>query len=122
MSKQELVVCSFYTPDEYYSNHARELGAQLKELGISHELLKIEKLPGHDWADTTRRKIAFIKKVADKNPNKRIFWIDVDCRITHLPDYIANSTADLIGFQRSFGGPLQIGYQNRTRFWANSVY
>jgi hypothetical protein len=51
-----------------------------------------------------------------------VFWIDVDCRITSLPDYISNSTADLIGFQRSFGSPLQIGYRNRTRFWEPSFW
>jgi hypothetical protein len=51
-----------------------------------------------------------------------VFWIDIDCRISYLPDYIANSTADLIGFQRSFGSPLQIGYGNRTRFWEPSFW
>jgi hypothetical protein len=51
-----------------------------------------------------------------------VFWIDVDCRITHLPDYISNTTADMIGFQRSFGSPLQIGYHNRTRFWEPSFW
>ena len=51
-----------------------------------------------------------------------VFWIDVDCRITHLPDYVRDSTADLIGFQRSFRSPLQIGYHNRTRFWEPSFW
>ena len=51
-----------------------------------------------------------------------VFWIDVDCRITHLPDYVRDSTADFIGFQRSFRSPLQIGYQNRTRFWEPSFW
>ncbi|MDA8927253.1 polysaccharide pyruvyl transferase family protein [Aquiluna sp.] len=68
------------------------------------------------------KKIGFIKDVCDRNPDKMVFWIDVDCRITHLPDYIANSSADLIGFQRSFGAPIQIGYHNRTRFWEPSFW
>ena len=122
MTSQDLIVCSFYTPDDYYSSHAKALRAQLDGLGISHQLLEITKAPGEDWADTTRRKIGFIKSVCDKNPTKKVFWVDIDCRINYLPDYIANSTADLIGFQRSFGSPLQIGYGNRTRFWEPSFW
>jgi len=119
---QDLIICSFYTPDEYYSSHAKALRTQLDELGIEHDLLEITKAPGEDWADTTRRKIGFIKEVCDKNPDKKVFWVDIDCRINYLPEYIASSTADLIGFQRSFGSPLQIGYSNRTRFWEPSFW
>jgi hypothetical protein len=116
------VICSFYTPDEYYGGHARELREQLTAIGVGHELLEIQKNPGEDWADVTRRKIGFIRDICHKHPDKMVFWIDVDCRITHLPDYISNTTADLIGFQRSFGSPLQIGYHNRTRFWEPSFW
>ena len=91
-------------------------------MGISHELLEIQKRPGEDWADVTRRKIGFIRDICHKHPDKMVFWIDVDCRITHLPDYITNTTADFIGFQRSYGSPLQIGYHNRTRFWEPSFW
>ena len=122
VTKRQIIVCSFFTPDEYYANHARELKAQLEELGLGHELLEVQKGHGEDWADVTRKKIGFIKDVCDRNPDKMVFWIDVDCRITHLPDYIANSSADLIGFQRSFGAPMQIGYHNRTRFWEPSFW
>lgn len=122
MTNRDVVVCSFYTPDEYYAGHARELREQLDSLGLGYELLEVQKREGEDWADVTRRKIGFIKDICDKHPDKMVFWIDVDCRITHLPDYISGSTADLIGFQRSFGSPLQIGYQNRTRFWEPSFW
>ena len=122
MSSRDVVICSFYTPDEYYGNHANELGNQLTNLGIAHELLQVEKKPGEDWADVTRKKIGFIRDICHKHPDKMVFWIDVDCRISHLPDYISNSTADLIGFQRSFGSPLFIGYSHRTRFWEPSFW
>ncbi len=36
---RDVIVCSFYTPDEYYANHARELKEQLASLGIATELL-----------------------------------------------------------------------------------
>ena len=122
MTSKDLIVCSFFTPDDYYSSHAKALRARLDELGIDHDILEITKAPGEDWADITRRKIGFIKDVCDKNPSKRVFWVDIDCRINYLPEYIANSTADLIGFQRSFGSPPQIGYGNRARFWEPSFW
>lgn len=122
MTARDVVVCSFYTPDEYYAGHARELEAQLDKLGIPYELLEVAKRPGEDWADVTRRKIGFIHDVCQKFPDSMVFWIDVDCRITDLPDYVRNSTADLIGFQRSFRSPLHIGYHNRTRFWEPSFW
>jgi hypothetical protein len=46
VSKREVVICSFYTPDEYYGGHARELRIQLEELGLEHELLEIQKREG----------------------------------------------------------------------------
>lgn len=122
MSTRDVIICSFYTPDQYYANHARELKAQLDSLGIAHELLEVSKAAGEDWADVTRKKIGFIRSVCHKHPDKMVFWIDVDCRISHLPDFISNSTADLIGFQRSFGVPLFIGYAHRTRFWEPSFW
>lgn len=122
MSNRDVVVCSFYTPDPYYGGHAKELREQLDALGISHELLEIQKREGEDWADVTRRKIGFIREICHKHPTKMVFWIDVDCRIVSLPDYVSNTTADFIGFQRSFGSPLQIGYHNRTRFWEPSFW
>lgn len=122
MSSRDVIICSFYTPDDYYGNHAKELRGQLTSLGIAHELLQVEKKSGEDWADVTRKKIGFIRDICHKHPDKMVFWIDVDCRISHLPDYISNSTADLIGFQRSFGSPLFIGYSHRTRFWEPSFW
>ena len=71
MSNPSVIVCSFYTPDEYYGGHALELREQLDGLGIAHELLEITKAPGEDWADTTRRKIGFIRSVCEKHPNDK---------------------------------------------------
>ncbi|MGB7979302.1 MAG: polysaccharide pyruvyl transferase family protein [Candidatus Nanopelagicales bacterium] len=119
---REAVICSFHTPDDYYARHARELRGQLEALGLAHQLLEVDRADGADWADVTRRKIGFIRDACQQYPEAMVFWIDVDCRITHLPDYVRDSTADLIGFQRSFRTPLQIGYQNRARFWEPSFW
>jgi hypothetical protein len=119
---REAVLCSFHTPDDYYAGHAAQLRERLESLGLPHELLEVERTEDEDWADVTRRKIGFIHDVCRSHPDALVLWIDVDCRITHLPDYVRDSTADIIGFQRSFRPPLQIGYHNRARFWEPSFW
>ena len=111
------IVCSFYTADDYYRSHGVRLKANLESLGIPYELREIAKQPGDDWADICRKKVGFIAEVCAANPDKKVFWIDVDCEIYSLPDFILNSTADIIGFQRGFSTPAKIGYENRGRFW-----
>ena len=111
------IVCSFYTSDEYYRKHGARLRSNLKDLGIEYDLREITKAPGEDWAAICRKKVGFIAEVCEANPGKKVFWIDVDCELFSLPDFILNSTADLIGFQRGFSNPLRIGYENRGRFW-----
>jgi hypothetical protein len=111
------IVCSFYTADDYYRSHGARLKANLESLGIPYELREIAKQPGDDWADICRRKVAFIAEVCAANPDKKVFWTDVDCEIFSIPDFILNSTADIIGFQRGFSTPAKIGYENRGRFW-----
>jgi hypothetical protein len=111
------IVCSFYTADDYYKSHATRLKANLESLGIPYELREISKQPGDDWADICRKKVGFIAEVCVAHPDKKVFWIDVDCEIFSIPDFILNSTADIIGFQRGFSSPVNIGYERRGRFW-----
>ncbi|RNL63749.1 hypothetical protein EFK50_08440 [Nocardioides marmoriginsengisoli] len=117
MNYDDIVVCSFYTADEYYRDHADRLRKNLADIGVRGELEEIVKAPGEDWADICRKKIAFLGRICAEHPDKKVFWVDVDCQLLGLPDYIGDSTADLIGFQRGFGSPVSIGYANRTRFW-----
>ncbi len=117
MDLSNVVVCSFYTADEYYRGHAASLRKNLERFSVAYELEEIEKAEGEDWADICRKKIGFLARVCDENPDKKVFWIDVDCILLELPKYVAEFAADIIGFQRGFGSPLRIGYVNRTRFW-----
>jgi hypothetical protein len=75
------IVCSFYTSDDYYKSHGARLKANLESLGIPYELREIAKKPGDDWADICRKKVGFIAEVCAANPDKKVFWIDVDCEI-----------------------------------------
>lgn len=113
----EVLFCSFHTPDEYYARAATNLRASLNRLGIAHEITEVSKAPGEEWLEICRKKIPFLHSVCDRNPDRKIFWIDVDCDIDYLPDFVSGFSADIIGFQRGFGHPMRIGYGNSSRFW-----
>jgi hypothetical protein len=113
----DIVVCSFFTDDDYYRTHGKELEENLIDLGIDHELTKVSIDPRIDWVDICRKKVPYLHSVCAENPDKKVFWIDVDCRLLEIPDFILQSTADVIGFQRGFSPPIAIGYRNHARFW-----
>lgn len=122
MSNSNIVVCSFYTADDYYRAHGERLAKNLDELGVQYVLREIEKKDGEDWADICRKKVPFLAEVCEMHPDKKVFWMDVDCLLLDLPDYIFNSTADIVGFQRGYSSPLAIGYDRRARFWEPSFW
>lgn len=117
MESANVVICSFYTDDDYYRGHADNLRKNLESLGLAYELQEIHKQEGEEWPDICRKKIGFIAQVCLQHPDKKVFWIDVDCNLLSIPDYVINTTADLIGFTRGFGSALNIGYGRRARFW-----
>ena len=114
---RDIIVCSFYTDDDYYRTHGKELEQNLIDLGLDHRLQEISLDPNLDWVDICRKKVPYLNEVCSQNPEKIVFWIDVDCRLLEIPDFIMSSSADIIGFQRGFSPPIAIGYRNHTRFW-----
>jgi hypothetical protein len=117
MDSKDVIVCSFFTDDDYYRGHADNLRKNLENLGLAYELREIHKQEGEEWPDICRKKIGFIADVCEQHPDKKVFWIDVDCNLLSIPDYVINTTADLIGFTRGFAPALKIGYERRARFW-----
>ena len=113
----DIIVCSFFTDDDYYRTHGKELKENLLDLEIDHELTEISIDPKLDWVDICRKKVPFLHSICSQNPHKKVFWIDVDCRLLEIPEFIQNSSADIIGFQRGFSPPIAIGYRNHSRFW-----
>lgn len=113
----EILFCSFHTPDDYYAQAAATLRSSLDRLGIAHEIAEVPKAPGEEWLEICRKKIPFLHSVCERNPHRKIFWIDIDCDIDYLPDFVADFSADIIGFQRGFGHPMRIGYSSTSRFW-----
>ncbi len=118
----DIVFCSFHTSDDYYRGHASALRSNLAALGVPVVLEEVVKAEGEDWADICRKKVGFLARVCAQHPDRKVFWIDVDCSLTSLPDYVADFSADVIGFQRGFGSPLTIGYDRRTRFWEPCLF
>lgn len=111
------IICSFYTSDQYYKTCADKLRNNLEKIGLDYELTEIVKNKDETWIDICRKKVGFIADVCKKYPDKKVFWIDVDCELFSIPEFILNSTADLIGFQRGFDSPINIGYSAKGRFW-----
>jgi hypothetical protein len=122
MSSSKIVVCSFYTADDYYRQHGERLAKNLSALGVEVVLREIQKKDGEDWADICRKKVPFIAEVCQMHPDKKVFWMDVDCMLLGLPEYIFDSTADIVGFQRGYGSPVVIGYEKKSRFWEPSFW
>lgn len=119
---QNIVICSFYTADDYYRAHGERLAKNLDELGVQYVLREIEKQEGEDWADICRKKVGFLADVCAEHPDKKVFWMDVDCILLSLPEHVFGSTADIVGFQRGYSSPLAIGYDRRARFWEPSFW
>lgn len=121
-SNLNVVVCSFYTADDYYRAHGERLAKKLEELGVEYVLRELEKKEGEDWADICRKKVPFLAEVCAAHPDKKVFWMDVDCMILELPEYIFNTSADIVGFQRGYSSPANIGYGSKSRFWEPSFW
>lgn len=113
----DIIFCSFYTDDAYYTMHGERLKSALTALGIQHEIGVIKKAPDEKWIEICRKKIPFIYDICQRHPDKKVFWIDVDCNLSRLPEFVSGTGADIIGFQRGFSTPLRLGYHLRSRFW-----
>lgn len=114
---EDILVYSFHTNDDYYTDKANQLKAKLDSLGLPYRIDGIDIPEGKEWPDICREKIGMIKRVCDENPDKKIFWIDVDCYLIEFPKYVSQFSADIVGYQRGFSTPDTIGYAGRSRFW-----
>lgn len=113
----DVLICSFFTDDDYYRTKKDSLVQCLESLKLNYYIEEMPIPDGMQWSDICRKKINFISRVCDENPNKKILWIDVDCTLDYFPDFILNFSADIIGFARGFSSPVDIGYHKRSRFW-----
>ena len=113
----KIIFYSFYTKDEFYSNHAKVLSQNLDNLGYEYHFEPIEIPEGLEWPDLCRKKIGLLYEFYLSKPDYKVVWIDIDCRLGILPDFFKNFSADIIGYQRGFGEPKKLGYSFKSRFW-----
>ncbi len=102
MKLKDLLFFSFYTNDEYYSTCAVLLRERLDQLGVKHRIEPIAKPPGVEWPEICRQKIPFMKKIFDESNCTRLVWMDVDCSINWVPEFLLDYDADLMAFRRGF--------------------
>ena len=116
MTNNHLLFCSFYTDDEYYSSCATRLRERLDQLGVKHRIEPITKPPGVEWPEICRQKIPFMHKIFNESEFKRLVWIDVDCYINRVPEFLLDYEADLMAFRRGFPSSKRTA-PTRTRHW-----
>lgn len=118
MHKKSIIFASFYTPDKYYTLKAQELTSRLDALGIDHFIKKIEIPKGLKWPAICRKKVQYIHDAFEtyKDEYQKIGWIDVDCCLERLPDFLLDFDVDIIGFARGFQHS-EHRKQVLTRYW-----
>jgi glycosyltransferase involved in cell wall biosynthesis len=118
LTRDDLLITSFYTDDAYYSGKAKELIFQLDALGIRHDIRKFSIPEGSSWAEVCRKKVNFYYELflQHRNRCKKIIWIDVDCKINYLPSLILDFDVDFMAFRRGFPHSSH-AEKTRTRHW-----
>ena len=72
------IVCGWYTPD--YRPYWHSLRADLEAIGAPHDFVEVAKLSG-EWEDNVSRKAQHALDAINRNPNKTIILLDVDCSV-----------------------------------------
>ena len=124
MIHTDFLIVSFYYGDDYYYQRADELKKNLDRLNIPYEIEELQPASAEkklNWIDITKEKIDFLSKKISAHKSKRIIWVDVDCQLNYIPEFLKSFSSDIIGFQRGFGHPLNIGYSTKKRFWEPSL-
>jgi hypothetical protein len=90
---------SFFTPDQAYRNHARELVATLDTFGIPHDVR--ERQPEGDWMVNVKMKARFILEMLATHEDCDIVWIDADARVRQYPKLFDTLDADVAAHYRN---------------------
>lgn len=116
MSHKDLLVFSFYTEDAYYAACAQKLREQLDLLGVEHRIEPIARPEGVEWPEICRKKIPFMHKVLSECSARRAVWMDVDCNLNRIPEFLTDYDADLMAFRRGFPSSADKA-PRRARHW-----
>jgi hypothetical protein len=116
--KSDILVCSFHTVDEYYQKYADELKGSLSNLGVAYDIRPITIPNGMKWPEICRKKVQFYYNCFKDNWEKyeKILWIDVDCSLLYVPQFVFDFQVDFMAFRRGFQKST-VQSPVKTRFW-----
>lgn len=83
---RKYIIIGYYTQDELYKNHAKELIESIQCVG--NLVYDIQEVPSQgDWYKNTQFKPRFIKQMLEKHWNSDLVYVDVDARFLAQPTY-----------------------------------
>jgi hypothetical protein len=97
-----VIVCGWYTPN--YAKWARQIEANLADLGLPYDFVCVEK-QGKYWQTVTLMKAQQALDAMHRHPDKTIVLLDVDCQVLS-----AQAIRDMENL------PGDVGFYLRTRF------
>lgn len=100
-SAREAIVISFAAGDSYYFEAADRLEERLSDIGVDHDIRRLEIPEGKDWIDICREKIRFYRNMLLEH-QRPVVWMDVDTEVLRKPEALLDSNADITGFLRNF--------------------
>lgn len=110
---------SFFTPDKIYRDFAKKLEKSLTDLEVDFEILQLtpKGLTSNSWIRTAALKSEFILEQIQKH-KRTICWVDVDCYVLRLPDFLFNFDHDFAVAPRKgwdwFGGQMVFSPSKQT--------
>lgn len=107
-----LKIISFYTPDQYYAKAATEFRESMQALGAPHFIYEFA--PGKkDWVSITAYKVNFIVECFAKFKDQRLVWVDIDTKVSRIPEQFERFNSDILGFNRGFQGYSKLNFSQR---------
>lgn len=97
-SGAEWIVCAFFTPD--YRPLAERLAADLARHHAPYHLFACA-ASERSIRQTTRRRPEFILRAMDRYPEKKIVFMDADCRVRFGISYLAERRADVAHYMKA---------------------
>ena len=99
----EIIIVSFYTPNEIYTKMANRLIKSCKEFNLPYDIRQLE--DKGSWVKNCNQKASFILDCVSKH-DKKVVWIDSDARFLQYPTLLETTNASF-GIRAEPGGPTR---------------
>lgn len=116
---QRPVIVSFYGGSEYYYDAGVALRNNCVNLGLECLIEEVKLSESDDWASICRKKVHFYHEKL-RELKKPILWVDVDSKISYLPNIFVDAKYDFAAFLRGFNDLTTFNKTKFARNWAPS--